>query len=210
MMRMSVLSRFCFLAAILLQILLPTGCGRVLSVEPLSKLSDSQPDMEVGGTWVGVLPDGEATREAVILIVSSIGRDRQDAIYIEHQPGKILSSARFYLHPTRIGWRRFASIKLVPSAERNSADWKKFENNFVLVTYSVVSDRLRVSELNFEVFEHGVRNGALKGSIERKGIKWIELVDSTENIRKFVEENLDKIQNEKMVIEFRLAELKPK
>ncbi len=135
---------------------------------------------------------------------------REEALWIEHQPGKILNSARFHLYPTRIGGRRFASIKAAPTVEGHPEN-KKFENNFTFVAYSVVSDRLRISGLNFNLFERGVRGGALKGSIEHRDIagKQIELADSTENIRQFIEENLDKIQNEKEVLEFRRVELRP-
>ena len=177
-------------------------------VEPLSKLSDSPPDTEVDGTWV--LSDGEVTPEALILIVSSIARDRQEALYIEHLPGQLLRSTRFYLYPTRIGGRRFASIKLAPSAERPLAE-KEFERNFTFVTYTVVSDRLKIFELSFDVFDRGMRSGTLKGSVEHLDeTKRIKIADSTENIRRFIEENLDKIQDERNVIEFRRVELKPK
>lgn len=199
--------RFFYTAAILLQVLLLPACGRVLSVEPLSALSDSPPDTEVDGMWV--LPEKRPRSGAFILMVSAIGSNRQEAVWVEHRPGEILNSARIYLYPTRIGGRKFASIKVAPSAERNRAD-RKFENNFTFVTYSVVSDRLRISELRVEVFERGIESGALKGSIKQEGMKWIELVDSTENIRKFVEENLDKIHDAKETLEFTRAEVKAK
>jgi hypothetical protein len=191
--------------------LLLTACGRILSVEPLSRPSDSLPDREVDGAWWAVSKKGEFTPEALILIVSTIGRDSQEALYIEHLPGKVLRSTKFYLYPTTIGGRTFASVKLAPSVERNLAE-KEFETNFTFVTYSVISDRLRISELNFDVFERGVRSGALKGSVKHADFAGnrIALTDSTENIRRLIEENLDKIRDEKNVIEFGRVELKPK
>lgn len=209
MMQVFVLPRFSCLVVILFYIWLLAGCGRILSVEPLSKPSDSLPDSEVNGTW-WALSNGKLAPKAFILIVSKVIKDKQEALYIEHVPGAVLRSTKFYLYPTKIGGTRFASVKLAPTAERRPEE-KKFENNFMFITYAVDSDRLKISELNFGVFERGVRSGALKGSLAHTGmVKEIELADSTENIRRFIEENLDKIQDEKNIIEFGRVELRPK
>ncbi len=153
--------------------LLAAGC--VSSTKPLSDAKTSQPDLRLLGTWEY---QEEDSPEKMTIVISK-KKDSPNVLEIVGDDGEKKETMELLL--TKVGSDYLASVE-----EKDDNGKTKY----VIGKYELLEDgNVKLSGLDVDFFAAAVGNKELKGTVMAKLFKDVELDDTPENLRKFIEKH---------------------
>lgn len=145
---------------------------------PLTDPHKEPMDTALYGTWFW--RDGNETGYV------HIGLDKESmlarVIMIELDGEGKLEVSEFTGHSSSVGHNKYLNLKWVRPSSKTSG--------YMFVKYQVEGDSLGVSLSASEVFERAVRNGSLKGTVEKdKTFSTVHITEEQGKLQQFIREN---------------------
>lgn len=156
----------------------------VTSKEPLSNPDEAKLDEQLLGIWY---EEGKSPQEIAYTAFLPLEENRLRVIYISP-----LGVMQFYGFISKIGDESYLNLRSLQQGYFLSPNDPA---SYILVHYRInKSKELEISLFSWSFFKEAIKAGLIKGKAEEEEI---ELTDSTENLAKFVKQNIDQKYLEK-------------
>lgn len=176
-----------FLPVVLLSLCL--SCA-VASKNPLGKLEDSKRDERLLGVWYGIEQERNDTQEVSYVVFLPLEENRFRVVYIPAE----YEVMQFHGFVSRIGDETY--LNLVSLQLLLGYTELKDPASYVLVHYRINENgELEISLFSESFFKQAIEAGSIKGELKSEKDTWgtdVELTDNTENLVKFIEQNMKK------------------
>ena len=155
-----------FLFPVLLLLMSVAGC-KVDSINPITSLESTQPDVALHGVW-RYKAKGELTYVHIGPAFSVTGGDaasvankRTRIIMIDYKPNGITDEA-YVAYTSMIGKERYLNVVQVEDGK---------PVGYILVRYTLIANNtVRFSMMNEEVLKAAIRSGQIKGTTRGEGL----------------------------------------